>query len=619
MRAAPVASAITAILAAVLAIQTMAAESSTSPPELPLCLETASLTIAYRDPLMGRAETLRPESLLFGRTAFWPTALESADCDESVSLVELFLDEAPVPLHGAAGGFALDLGRGLRSYLVRVELTLRNRETGASRTVERTVRTMDASVAQSGSGRSGSRLRESRRVLASPSDRLVLTMSVTGPDDEYVLDVTKDELKLVLGSVRTLRGDALIELNPPSENLPVRLLIAFDVSGFLERTEAGLRFVDDYRRLVDHSVLPGLQAAAPSPLPDSSLPPIEVGFVRYAQTAEWFVQPFLRLDRGISARDLDKLRSFLLAPPRADWIPGQADTKTTMEAMKGLWHFFRGRRGVLLAPRGRVVFSGRLQQIFSPSVLKPQEDVEEQLAEVTRRLEKGDGAIVQSILQHTERRFPKIHVWLPIYHGPAVERGFGELVNLAGQTGGSVFTYDIKRPGDTFRAAVQATLDDLIRSYRLTVEIPNPQQKPVVKEAMVRVLRRDVEVRAPRYYKSSADLCHYLPSYLIDQDPLLRLVAAASAGSCRESSAVDTLVVARLLGPANGREASPLVLKQLLRSYVQIRLRRIQDARSRRRREQIYQELIAIEVPPELLEPALLESYREIGRALAGR
>ena len=82
---------------------------------------------------------------------------------------------------------------------------------------------------------------------------------------------------------------------------------------------------------------------------------------------------------------------------------------------------------------------------------------------------------------------------------------------------------------------------------------------------------------------------------------------------------MDTLVVARLLGPANGREASPLVLKQLLRSYVQIRLRRIQDARSRRRREQIYQELIAIEVPPELLEPALLESYREIGRALAGR
>ena len=129
---------------------------------------------------------------------------------------------------------------------------------------------MGASVAQSESGRSGGRLRESRRVLAGPSDRLVFTMSVTGPDDEYVLDVTKDELKLVLGSVRTLRGDALVELNPPSENLPIRLLIAFDVSGFLERTEAGLRFIDDYRRLVDRSVLPGLQAASPSPLPSAT-------------------------------------------------------------------------------------------------------------------------------------------------------------------------------------------------------------------------------------------------------------------------------------------------------------------------------------------------------------
>lgn len=585
--------------------------ASAAPPPLPRCPDAGDLTIAYRDPYMDEGTTLRPESLLIGVTAFWATAGRDTACRETASLVELFVDEAPVPLDTASQRFVIDLGGRLLSHLVRLQVTLTQEASGEVRTVTRSVRTMDAS---GGARRTwvGSRLQEAAVVAAPPVDTLVLTMSAEGPDGP-VLDLTKEEVKVVVDGKTSLRGDDITGFEPPSGNLPVRLLLAFDVSAHLEKGKEGLGFNREHRTYVREVVLPALRMLKPRPLEGRPLPPIELGFARYGRTVEWHARPFWRLDEGIREEQIEALATFLLSSPPAAWVPDQADGITALESLKGLWHFFRGRRGVFLAVRSPDVFSGMQEQVFSPSVLDPDWRTISRLNDAADRLDRGDGEVARAVLQHTERRSPKIYVWLPAAGFPG--KASSDLPDLAVQSGGEVRRYGEADRAEVLAQGIDRSLEDLIRSYRLSVEIPNDRQKGRTREVWVNALRRGVDVRAQRAYRTSRGLCEYLPSYLIDPDPVLRLVAAGQVGSCGESAEVATMVRARLFG---GGEANSLVLARLLRGYVQLLLRELQGEPGRGRRREILDELDALDPPATLLEPVLLGSYRSIARELAG-
>ena len=287
--------------------------------------------------------------------------------------------------------------------------------------------------------------------------------------------------------------------------------------------------------------------------------------------------------------------------------------------MKAVWHYFDGQRAVVLAPWGKDVPSARGQATFHPASLADPRSVSERLESAARSLERGESDALPVIFQHTERRFPMLYALMPVSRDEQEHRGYGALRELVGNSGGEVFPWS---PGKRMEPLVDCLLTavgDLAHGYLVTVEIPNDSQEPAWKRVTARSSRPKVRLRAPSFYRASGELCHYVPSYLVAPDPVQRLVAAQQASACWRSSDVEEMMEARLAGPPEDREPEPLVRAELLRSYVAMRFRQLQEARSSRQRRKASQAIAALESLWEGMDPALLQSYREISMHLEER
>jgi hypothetical protein len=590
------------------------------PGSFPACPDPDSIAIVYQTPFMESGTELRPDSLLYGRTTFWAIARPAADCEEGKHRprVELFLDEIPTASEDPPNRFITDVGTNLRGTLVRLVVTLAGSTSEPTRTVERTVKTLDASVAPSDRRTFGASFQETETVWMGPPDRLTLTVVAKDESGDYVRDLRSGELAVFLKSER-LPQSAILDFEGPEARKPVRILLALDVSAYIKPGRKGSTFHPRYRSFVEDLVLGGLEDVAASLEGNPAMPPVELGIVRYARSSEWLAQSFWRLDRGVTAEQLHTLREFLLKPAPEGWALGKGDAEAALQSMKMLWHYFDGRRGVVLAPTGREVSIGRADRIFSPSSLVDPETHKERLETVKSSLERGDEGADRHVFEHTERRFPMVFALLPAFPAERDRLGYDALQKTVRESGGMVIAWSGGLKKQDFVDCLRTAVEDLSHGYLATFEIPNDSQTPKWKRLSLESSRPHVLLRAPTFYRSSGDLCHYLPSYLVTQDPVARLVAADRGSTCWRDRDVAAMIQTRLFGRPAELETSPAVKRELFRSFVELRFRQLQSARTKRQAKKAYRDLVTLSSMAGAYDPALLESYRAIAdRVRAG-
>ena len=571
---------ILAILPALaLAGSLFAQESIPGPGELPRCPDPNSVAIAWKSALTGETSLLRPESLLYGGIELWPVARAEARCDEghAPARVAFSVNYTPIQPQPGSNVFAVDAGVTLQGNLIAVEITR-----GSGPPMTRRVWTLDASIRSSARRMVGERIEESDEIRSGPPDRVTLNLFARDEQDLYIPDLRQDELSVEVNST-PLPAGAIHQLIPPSPEIPLRMLIAIDISTFLEQGGSQVRFNDHYPEFVDDVVMAGLEsfsrylASLPPPVPA-----VEVGVVRYARSAQWLEDLFWRADGGLSESQRAKFHDFLAGVPNPSWLAdGYADGDATLAAMRRLWHYFEGRRALIVLPRGMETLAGRRQGAFLPPPSK-YEDVSIEAA--AAQIRDGDSGPVERVLQHTERRYPTIYTVMHV-------RGKDWIRKLADATGGVTEWSDEDLP-EKFDDILKLAFDDLRNAHALQVEIPNDAQQPRWKKLKVRVARDGVNLRASTLYESSGNICYYLPSYLTTEDPVTRLVAANEAAKCVDRADLQQLMQLRLVGKEH-RETDPLVRAELFRSNIELLFRRLQSAQGKGDRGVVYDTLLA--------------------------
>jgi len=537
------------------------------------------VAIAYRDEVVGEPSLLRPESLLYGRTEFWPTARAAASCADRQGVLKaaLFLNYTPIAPQPGSHVFVVDVGKSLQGNLVALTLT---DAAGTPVTITRKVWTLDGSIETTRRRSVGERIEESGEVRQGPPDRVTLNIVATDKEGRYVPDLGREDLSVIVEN-RRIDDAAILDLVHPSPGIPIRLLIAVDVSTFLEQGGAQARFNEHYEDFVDHVVIAGLDSlsryVADLPPP---VPPVEVGLVRYALSAQWLEDPFWRADRGLTQAIRIKLREFLLTKPSASWLAtGFADADASLDAMRRLWHYFEGRRALLVLPRGAEAHTGRGQRAFLPP--KPEVGADS-IETVAAQFRDGEEGPVANILQHTERRYPTVYTIIPVETARAAGGGHDWVRKLADATGGLTLFSDEDLP-ERFAELLRVTFDDLRSAHLITIEVANDAQQPRWKKVSVRPGNGDMEFRAPTLYESSGDICYYVSSYLLNEDPITRLVAANEAAKCWQRPGLQELLFARLHGKSD-RETDPLVREEIFRSYLELTFRRLRTATGKQRK-----------------------------------
>jgi hypothetical protein len=339
---------------------------------------------------------------------------------------------------------------------------------------------------------------------------------------------------------------------------------------------------------------------------------VEVGLVRYAKSAQWLEDPFWRADGGLPESLRASFRDFLLGLPNPSWLAtGHADADAALDAMRRLWHYFDGRRGLIVLPRGEETFTGRRQAAFLPPRL---EHGRPSIEEAAARIRDGDPGPVERILQHTDRRYPTVYAILPATTVPEGKRGRDWIRRLTEATGGVTAWSDEDLP-EQFEKLLRLAYDDLRNAHVMVAEIPNDEQQFRWKKIKVRSERDDARLRSPTLYESSGNICHYLPSYLFTEDPVTRLVAANEAARCWQRPDLQELLFARLHVKSD-RETDPLVREEIFRSYVELTFRRLQTTTGKQRkttRETLDRFIARVD------DEALKTSYTAIADLLMGR
>ncbi len=543
---------------------------------LPRCPDPDSVAIAWKSALTGETSLLRPESLLYGGIELWPTARPLSSCDEGSPPVKvsLFVNYTPIQFRPGTNVFAVDAGMTLQGNLIVLEI-----DRGSGPPITRRVWTLDASVRSSVRRFIGERLEESDEVRTEPPDLVTLNVFARDKQDQYISDLRQDEMSVEVESI-PLPGTAIRKLVPPDDGIPLRLLIAIDVSTFLEQGESQARFNERYEEFVDGVVMAGLDSFAGHLLALAPpIPAVEVGLVRYAKSAQWLEDPFWRADAGLPDRRRRQIRDFLLSAPNPSWLAtGHADADAALDSMRRLWHYFDGRRALLVLPRGEEAFTGRRQGAFLPP---PSEHEDVSIEAAAAQIRDGDPGPVARVLQHTERRYPTVYTMMPVPTVVEGKRGRDWIRRLAEATGGTTEWSDEDLPGKFYRLLQQA-FDDLRNGHVLLVEIPNDAQQPRWTKLKIRAARDGVQLRAPTLYESSGNICHYLPSYLTTEDPVTRLVAANEAARCVDRTDLQQLIQHRLLAKEK-RETDPLIRAELFRSNTELLFRRLQRAKGKDR------------------------------------
>lgn len=581
-----------------------AQERIPGPGELPRCPDPNSLAIAYKDGVTGEPALLRPESLLRGRTELWPVARPRPDCDESLAPVTVAFSVNFTPIQAQPGSsvFAVDTGPSLKGELVALELTLAD----GSR-ITRRVWTLDASIATSTRRYVGERMEESDEVRTGPPDRVTLNLFATDKQDRYITDLRQDELSVEVESIPLAAG-AIHQIIPPSPDIPLRILIAIDVSTFLEQGVSQVRFSDRYPEFVDDVVMAGLESFSRYVKSlEPPVPAVEVGLVRYARSGQWLEDPFWRADVGLSESQRAKFHDFLVGLPNPSWLAdGYADADTTLHAMRRLWHYFEGRRALIVLPRGEETFTGRGHAPFLPPRL---EHGPPSIEEAAAQIRDGDPGPVERILQHTDRRYPTVYAILPSTPGRDWIR------KLVDATGG-VNAWSDDDLSEQFEKHLRLAYDDLRNAHVMIVEIPNDAQQTRWKKIKVRSERDGARLRSPTFYESSGNICHYLPSYLLTEDPVTRLVAADEAARCVGQTGLAGLLQQRLYGTSE-RESDLLVRAEILRSSIELMFRRLQRATGKDRKT-AHRDLLAF-IAKSDADKELKARYTSIANSLIAR
>jgi len=554
------------------------------PGQFPGCPDPASVALAYRDEGSGVASLLRPESLLYGKVELWPVAVGRGDCPQPlvVARATLSVNYTPVPAE-QSNLFRLDIGTGLHGNLVELSLTLSDPR-GATTTITRRVWTLDASTRTSGKRSVGSRIEETQKVRGGPPDRLTLTLVARDASGGYVTDLRRDELAVRLES-RRIPDEDILELRPPAPEAPIRLIVLVDVSPFLEQGESRARFNARYPDFVEQVILEGL-ATLVRHIQESTgpVPAVEVGLVRYALSAQWLKETFWRADKGFPAATAASMRDFLLTPPPASWpATGATDADAALDSLRRLWHYFDGRRALLIIPGGREAYTGRGLHSYLPPGPDETRIGAEPIEAVAEKLRGGDTTAVRYVLQHTERRYPGVYALVPNVPVADQGRGIGWFRLLADATGGVWETENIDGLSQQFASLLRLVFDDLRNSHTLSVDVPNEDQVPGWKRIFLTSMRHGVTLQAPTMYEASGSICHYLGSYLVTEDPITRLVAASEAGACWERPGLQELLLHRLYGDSSSEE-NPLVREELYRSLLEVTFRLLQNPSGKIRR-----------------------------------